>query len=164
MAIWVRKTSVKLKENWNKERQNPPMKIEDSFVVVISLCYFSEWMWAGGSRGRVITVLRSLMFSRRAPMHPQNVMKNMTTPTTIRMTAGSMKNVSRTVSARERGEERTLIYTPVFFSAVFPAPALWILLIYRFISWGLCKIPWQNHWNEPSLIPFIGIYCRLQFK
>lgn len=38
-------------------------------------------------------------------MHPQNVMKNMTTPTTIRMTAGSTKNVSRTVSGRERRKE-----------------------------------------------------------
>lgn len=45
-----------------------------------------------------ITVLRRRMFSRRAPMQPQNVMKNMTTPTTIKMTAGSMRNVSRTVS------------------------------------------------------------------
>lgn len=49
-----------------------------------------------------ITVLRRRMFSRRAPMQPQNVMKNITTPTTIRMIAGSIKNVSRTVSGKKK--------------------------------------------------------------
>lgn len=53
----------------------------------------------------LLTVLRRRMFSRRAPMQPQKVMKNMTTPTTIRMTVGSMRNVSRTVSAGETGDK-----------------------------------------------------------
>ncbi len=46
----------------------------------------------------MLTILRSRMFSRRAPMHPQKVMKNMTTPSTMRSTAWSMKNVPRTAS------------------------------------------------------------------
>lgn len=51
------------------------------------------------------TVFRRRMFSLKAPMQPQKVMKNMTTPTTIRMTAGSIRNVSRTVSGTKTGEK-----------------------------------------------------------
>lgn len=52
-------------------------------------------------------------------MQPQNVMKNMTTPTTIKMTAGSMRNVSRTVS----GEHEHNSPRSDLCSTLCPAPA-----------------------------------------
>lgn len=69
-----------------------------------------------------------------------------------------------------REEKKTAsIYMSAFFSSLhpciscfFPSSALWLLLSYQFIFWGLCRI--QNHWNESGLICFVGIYCRLQIK
>ncbi len=58
------------------------------------------------------------MFSRRAPMHPQKVMKNMTTPTTMRTTAGSMRNVSRTASV-EKPRNTANLSTDPHTSAVY---------------------------------------------
>jgi len=45
-------------------------------------------------------------------MHPQKVMKNMTTPTTMRITAGSMRNVSRTVSVVRKKHRKSLLIDP----------------------------------------------------
>lgn len=99
------------------------------------------------------------MFSRRAPMHPQNVMKNMTTPTTMRMTAGSTKNVSRTVSVRERGERNS--------------PRLHVGLLLHVSSGFSFHIhfsseDWLEHRSgitkQVGLIPLVGVYRRLQIK
>lgn len=50
-------------------------------------------------------------------MQPQNVMKNMTTPTTIRTTAGSIRNESRTVSVKD--EKTAHVFIPLLSVSMF---------------------------------------------
>lgn len=131
-----------------------------------------------------ITVLRRRMFSRRAPMQPQKVMKNMTTPTTIRMTAGSIRNVSRTVSGTKTGTQQPpfrylsssfppftsppYIYFSTLLSNLFlslaPFVCFSVLSSYTgclhslnlsMTCCGLCRIQRRNQWDEPRLILFV---------
>lgn len=75
-------------------------------------------------------------------MHPQKVMKNMTTPTTIRMTAGSTRNVSRTVSGRERRKENSLY---LHVSLLLLPPSL------RFLFFFLLQLcGFSSHINSSS--------------
>lgn len=97
-------------------------------------------------------------------MHPQNVMKNMTTPTTMRMTAGSMKNVSRTVSVGERRERHRprlhvglLLHVSSGFSSHIHSSTDDCLEHQSGITGA--ESP-----ERAGLIPLLGFYHRLQMK
>lgn len=52
-------------------------------------------------RGLTLTVCRRQMFSRRDPIQPQKVRRNMRTPTTISRIAGSTARQAKAASGRE---------------------------------------------------------------
>lgn len=104
------------------------------------------------------------MFSLRAPMHPQNVMKNMTTPTTMRMTAGSTKNVSRTVSVKEREErERAPDYVCLLLASPLGSRHASIRLLRIARNTGAESAEWISP-ERTGIIPSVGVYPRLQMK